>query len=389
MTENKNLSIVFITNNWIPFSAGVVSSITAFRQELMRQGHHVTVVTLDFKRSLHEPEDGVIRVYCPIKFSYKGIPLAVPLRADKQVRDIINKLQPDIIHSHHPFLLGISALKAAKTEKIPCIFTYHSLYEKYTHYIPMPQQLLKKLVRFRVKKYCKQVDGIMLPGKETKRLLIRDDITTPHIVLPSPLQEVYMRKRVQSVQRIHRAATQPFRLMTCSRFVKEKNIPFLLECFARLDQTKFSFTLAGFGNELEALQTCAYQTFKLSPTTVKFAIKLPLEDLCALYAAHDLFIFSSLAETQGLVLAEAMVNGLPVVALNGPGQEDIIIHGENGFLVHNQKEMQQAIEHLAGDGDLHYRLRCNALETAKRYTPGFLTEQLVDFYRRFLPASSE
>lgn len=381
MTNSKNLTIVFITNNWFPFGAGVVSSINAFRKELQRQGHAVTVITLDFKGSLPQ-EEGVIRIKCPIRFLYRGIPMAVPWRADKQVRDLIKQLSPDIIHIHHPFLLGVSGLRAAKLYTIPCIFTYHSLYEKYTHYVPLPQTLVRPVVRQMVRRFCALVSGIITPGKETERLLERDGITTPHLLLPSPVQQIFVdalgKKKLR--EGIPTFLQNPFHLMTCSRFVKEKNIPFLLSMFAGLDQTKYRLTLAGFGTELDTLKQYAYETLKLSPDVVQFAVKLSAEELCALYADCDLFVFASLADTQGLVLAEAMTNGLPVVALHGPGQEDIVVNGENGYLVSSMEDMRFAIQMIAGDFTLYKNLHHGAVKTAKRYWPTSLTEQLVAFY---------
>ncbi len=387
MTANKHLSIVFITNNWAPFKAGVVSSINAYKEELIKEGHTVSLITLDFQGTYKKFEEGVIRIYCPIKFTYRGIPFAIPLSAYTQIASVIKTLQPDIIHCHHPFLLGKAGLKAAKAQSIPCIFTYHSLYDKYTHYVPLlPQHLLKKLVSKQVRAYCQRVDGIITPGSETERLLQEAAIETPRVLLPSPLQRVYVEHdRMQSMQRIpFGISNKPFHLMTCSRFVKEKNIPFLLDCFSRLDQHTFRFTLAGFGSELDALQKYAYGNLGLSSDVVHFVVHPESTLLKELYHTSDLFLFSSLADTQGLVLAEAMACGLPVVALDGPGQEDIVESGENGFLVKNTSEMQTAIEHIARDRELHQRMRGNALETAKRYAPEALTEKLVAFYRSFL-----
>jgi glycosyltransferase involved in cell wall biosynthesis len=71
-------------------------------------------------------------------------------------------------------------------------------------------------------------------------------------------------------------------------------------------------------------------------------------DLADAYAAMDCFVFASQTETQGLVLAEAMAAGKPVVAIDGPGVREIVNDGENGLL-------------LAGDAssdDLSASLRC-------------------------------
>lgn len=57
------------------------------------------------------------------------------------------------------------------------------------------------------------------------------------------------------------------------------------------------------------------------------------ERLSDVYAAMDVFAFSSHSETQGLVLAEAMTAGVPVVALDAPGAREVVVDGSNGRLL--------------------------------------------------------
>jgi pimeloyl-ACP methyl ester carboxylesterase len=65
---------------------------------------------------------------------------------------------------------------------------------------------------------------------------------------------------------------------------------------------------------------------------------LHYQNLVDAYFAMDAFAFTSLSETQGMVLVEAMAAGLPVVALDAPGARDIVQDYHNGRLL---KEMDQ------------------------------------------------
>src|SRR3989344_1023874 len=96
MIKKKKLSILFITNNYKPYSGGIVSSIDTFRFQLKKCGHKVTVVTFDF--------------------------------TGEQEKD------SDVVHLHHPFLLCVAALKIAKEQNIKIFFTYHSQYAAYAEY---------------------------------------------------------------------------------------------------------------------------------------------------------------------------------------------------------------------------------------------------------------
>ena len=62
-----------------------------------------------------------------------------------------------------------------------------------------------------------------------------------------------------------------------------------------------------------------------------FTGKVDHETLSMLYASSDLFLFTSVSETYGNVVLEAMASGLPCVIANGGGSADFIKQGQNGF----------------------------------------------------------
>ena len=63
-------------------------------------------------------------------------------------------------------------------------------------------------------------------------------------------------------------------------------------------------------------------------------------ELLSLYRASDLFVFPTRAEAFGIAATEAAVMGLPVIAAFVGGLEDIVVHGETGFLFHPDDEEQ-------------------------------------------------
>lgn len=378
--KNKPLTIVFVTNNYKPYLGGVAKSVEVCRDALQKEGHTVNIITLDFLGKKTEHEEGVFRVPSPIRFLYKKNRMAVPWLPHTTVKKLIKQLQPDIIHAHHPFLLGQSALKAARSLDIPIVYTLHTMYERYTHYIPLPQLLVKRCVQKIVKSFCASVDGIILPSRAIKELVQRSTLSTRTMVIPSPIKEYFFNNRQKPVNK----SNTKFNLITVSRFVKEKNIPFLLDLFYKLDQSRYHFTLVGYGSEQENLERHAYTTLGLSKENVTFVCKPEPEALVAQYDQADLFLFASTSDTQGLVLAESMARGTPVIALHGPGQKDSIVSGVNGFLINTQQEMINVIERVAHSSELLAMMRKQAIETAKNYAPETLAHKLLDFYKEII-----
>ena len=368
----KKLKIAFITNNYKPYSGGVVSSIESFSQELIRLGHQVYIITLDFKNTKETDHEYVIRLKCPIKFLHKNRPVSIPITPAKSILSLLKELKIDIAHSHHPFLLGKSALKAAKKLKIPIIFTNHTQYKEYAHNIPMPTTITKPLAEHIALKYCQSVDHIIAPSNSTLKYLQSHNIETNISVVPSGINRLFFHQKEQyNIDKI--------RLLSVSRFTKEKNIPFLIELFAKLDQNKFSLTLVGYGPELDNLKDLTGK-LKVSPN-IEFIVAPTKELLSKTYRTSDIFIFASRSETQGIVLAEAMASSVPVVSLTGPGQDDIVVNGINGYLVDHESDMLETLNYLETNRDVLQNLGLNAYKTSLNFDPTSLTIKLVEIYR--------
>ncbi|HLC06917.1 MAG TPA: glycosyltransferase [Candidatus Babeliales bacterium] len=370
------MRIFFVTNNYTPYSGGVIQSITATTNALRKQGHYVFIITLNFLGKKHDDPDYVIRIPCPIKFMYKKNHMAIPWRPTHAITTLIKKHKPDIVHIHHPFLLGASALRAARKHSIPCVFTYHTMYEHYAHYVPLPQVCLQPIIRTTVHRFCNKVDAIIAPSTNVKNYLVSHNITAAITIIPSPLRECFTGFTTTKTQT---KKSQYFELLLVSRFVPEKNIPFVFDVIQLLPNN-FRLILVGYGADYKKLQVLAFDTLQLCPTRVRFIHKPTLENLLALYCNADLFIFPSQTDTQGIVLAESMSQGVPVVALDGPGQRDIIMNGINGFIVESAKDAAEKIIAIEHNPVLLQQLQYNSFKTGQRYYSATIIKQLVEFY---------
>jgi 1,2-diacylglycerol 3-alpha-glucosyltransferase len=372
------MRIFFVTNNYTPYCGGIVSSINATSDALRTQGHEVFIITLDFLgNTQYKDSNCVIRIPCPIKFMYKKNHMAIPWRPTHVITQLLKKYKPDIVHIHHPFLLGPSALKAARACNIPCIFTYHTLYEEYAHYVPLiPQLCTKFIIRSIITRFCNKVDGIIAPSSAIKKYLLSQHIKPSIQVIPSPLDLSFFTQHTNMKSTTDK---KQFKLLVVSRFVPEKNIPFVFDVFKQLPNN-FTLTLIGYGTDYEAMKTLAFTTLQLSPQRVQFIHKLPHNELINYYRNANLFIFTSKTDTQGIVLAESMSQGLPIIAVDGPGQRDIIINGENGFIINDAKHAATTIMNIAQNSSLYNYLISGTLNMTQKYHPHYISEQLLNFY---------
>ena len=94
---------------------------------------------------------------------------------------------------------------------------------------------------------------------------------------------------------------------------------------------------------------------------------LPHDELLCKMHEHDVFIFPSLCDGWGMVVSEAMSQGVPVIATMNSCGPDIIRHKENGWLVpiRDSKSIHEILKDIIANPGLIQNMGENAIETAK------------------------
>lgn len=380
---DQKLTIGMVTNNYTPYSGGVVSSIQALAHALRAQGHRVIIITLDFDHKQPDEID-LIRLNCIWHCEYKKNPIALPIGAKKQIQRLLESYNIDILHVHHPFLLGPAAVGVARTHKMPIVFTHHSLYEHYVHYVPLPSWIVRPLARKVVRDFCAKVDHVIVPGNSIKQYLSSQGVSQEMSVVSSGILPFFAAQDFLPKQPLQDRRVE---LLTVSRFAPEKNIEWLLSMFAYLTlryPNKFALKLMGYGAWLGNLRELTYQRLCLSSRDVNFVERPTKQELLQAYQQADLFVFASQSETQGLVVAEAFSQSTPVLALKGPGVEDSVINGANGFLVTTMEEMVEKIDKIAQNALLFEHLQKGAFASGQLYHPASTAQQTYQVYQQLL-----
>jgi 1,2-diacylglycerol 3-alpha-glucosyltransferase len=164
------------------------------------------------------------------------------------------------------------------------------------------------------------------------------------------------------------------------RLAEEKNVDFLLRAFARIaaERPQATLVLVGKGPREHSLQSLA-QKLGLGERAI-FTGTIPHSEVPHYAAAADLFVFPSLAETQGLVLIEAMAAGTPVVAVEALGSADVLTEG-GGLLVPAQEgAFASAVTTLLADEPRRRAIGEQAARAVQRYTIPAATAGLATVY---------
>ncbi|UCD10425.1 MAG: glycosyltransferase [Nitrospinaceae bacterium] len=325
------MNIVMVTNTYSPHVGGVARSVDAFSAEYRRRGHRVLVVAPEFP-SMPENESGVARI--PAIQNFNGSDFSVVLPVAGLLTEILDDFQPEIVHSHHPYLLGMTALRIARFRELPLVFTHHTLYEQYTHYVPGNSPALQQFAIELATHYANLTDQVFAPSESIASLIRERGVRSPVTVVPTGVDfDRFSRgdgKRMRAALGIPGDA---FVAGHVGRLAPEKNLSFLAEALAVFlaVHPQAHVLVAGEGPSeslIRSIFSRAGQSRRLHMAGV-----LDHDELIDVYHAMDVFAFASKSETQGMVLTEAMAASVPVVALDASGVREVVIDKENGRLL--------------------------------------------------------
>ena len=323
------MKIGIFTDSYQPYTSGVVRSIQTFKEEFTNQGHDVYIFAPSYRNC--DEESRVFRFASIPSFTNRDFSLAVPFSL--RLKPVIKGLHLDLIHVHSPFLLGRLGARYARRVDIPLVFTYHTLYDQYVHYVPFAQSFTRELAQKVSRDFCNQCDMVIVPTGIIGEYLRRIGVQTQIKKVPTGIKiadfkngdPAWLRQRYQ-------IAPGDKILLFVGRLGQEKNIGLLLESFLLVNNeiNNTTLVLVGGGPEAEELRTKANKLGLAGK--VIFTGTLSPPEVINCYAGSDLFVFTSVTETQGIVIAEAKAAGLPVVAVGANGVSEMVENGLDGYL---------------------------------------------------------
>lgn len=384
------MKICMFTNTYLPHVGGVARSVDAFAQDLRRLGHQVLVVAPTFPGVNPREEDPgqILRLPALQNFNGSDFSLSLPLPA--VIENGLEDFKPDIIHSHHPFLLGDSALRAARQRGVPLVFTHHTMYERYTHYVPFNSKAMQRLAIHLSTDYANLCTRVVAPSESVARVLRKRGVDTPIHEVPTGVNWQAMHNSTGQAMRRQLGIGQDTRVIGhVGRLAPEKNLNYLArgvsQAIATMSEAKTAFLLVGSGPSQKAIREIF--TRAGVQAALRETGKLSGHDLANAYAAMDVFAFASHTETQGMVLTEAMAAGTPVVALDAPGAREVVQDTTNGRLLDaasSEQRFAQALTEILRAPQTRQDMSQEARDTAKTFSRDNCAQRLLKVYETAL-----
>ena len=388
--SDRPLNIAFFCDAYKPTCSGVAVSVETTAQELRARGHRVTIYAPRYN-DYEEHDPNVIRFPAGHWFRARDFPVAWPLlpRASVRTGTRFRRANYDIVHSHSPFTIGTTGARWARRNGTPVVFTFHTLYHRYLHYVPAPSAWTRSYIVWWVRQYCRLCDRIIAPSRAVAQVVSHLAPDISRSIIPTGVDVArFAGGNRTALREPLKITNDQVVLLYVGRLVREKNLEFLLRSVApllRQSSTRCVLILVGGGPALDFLRELSHD-LGIADKMV-FTGFVPPEKTPDYYAASDVFVFASRTETQGVSIAEALAAGLPCVVVGAMGAAEAVTNGVDGIVVPPREDaFRDAVAQLLSNEDLRQTMSRKARELSPSLSQSRSVDALLELYRSVINA---
>lgn len=385
MNNSSGLRIAYI----IPILGGGGAEVLlgAIIENLHKLGHNILLICLEPPHPTYQnfPNknfiDQVIKpkvINSRVRFSIKSKPLV----DNDELKRMIDDFKPDIIHSH---LFAAEIVSRSYIYQGAKYFSHG--HDNMAQFRPISiQTLFKKryltdYIEFKwlIKQYRKSNTRFISISADVdhylKRCLPVDLASKVHLIRNGFAYSRYYVDRANYRKNDHK-----IRIVSVGNLVQKKNHSFLIDIAMELKRLNVDFQIdvLGYGVLFDNLndRICA------NGLENKIFLRGNVGNVRDYLAEADIYVHPATYEPLGLVLLEAMAAGLPVVAMDGRGNRDLIEHGKNGFIFSecNALQFAETIIQLWTDNELYDNVSKYAQSYARQFDIEIYVKRLLELY---------
>lgn len=308
------------------------------------------------------------------------------IKAIKQMKELLNEESYDIVHCHTPMggVVTRLACKKARNNGTKILYTAHGFH----FYKGAP--LLNWLVYYPVEKYLSKYTDILitinhedykLASTKLKANKVEfvhgvgvDDKKFSNGCLPNDVKN-----KLELELNIRES---DFKIVYVAELIKRKNQLMLIDAMRDIVKKNNNIKVYFVGSG--ALRDYYNEKVKIFGLNNNIFFTGYRRDVCNLLKTMDLCVATSLQEGLPINIVEAELSGLPVLAKNSRGHNEVIKNGENGFLFNNKDELIEKIITLSSNKNLLNELKENARNSVKIFSLENAYKEQVDIYKRIL-----
>ncbi|MDO5769164.1 MAG: glycosyltransferase family 1 protein [Psychrobacter sp.] len=331
--KQRALTVVLVTETWVPDVNGVSLSLFQIMQQLTMLGHAIHLIR---PKQAEQKSTTLATTIISSELMVKGVPiprypdLQFGMPAYHSIKHYLTQLQPDIIHIATEGPLGLAALVAAKRCHLPVTTGYHTQFHDFSKHFGFGAIAAPLIAYF--KRFHNWSDATCVPSQKTQKDLAALGFKRlKQVGRGVDIERFNPDKRSEELRQAWGAGQQHTVLMMVSRLSPEKGVDVVISGYQALQMQQLhratKLVIVGDGPDRARLEAMA----KGNDDILFVGAKMK-EDLAVHYASADAFVFASQVETFGNVVTEAMASGLPVYAFDDAAA-GLLVDAGNGALV--------------------------------------------------------
>jgi 1,2-diacylglycerol 3-alpha-glucosyltransferase len=377
------MNIAFFTECWEPQINGVITSMKNLESELINRGNNIYIFA---PRRNHYKDTNpllfrqrAITYFFQPEFNFASLFIHRALKKAKE-------WGIQLIHSHTEFSMGVVASRIAKYLHIPLVFTFHTLWECYSHYF-FWDIFPRSTIRFLLSMLYKIPHYFIVPSKKIKTYL-KEVMNIQGVIEIIPtglhLEHFYdfdiSREQRTAFRKKWGIGEHDKVMIFVGRMGKEKSIDMIIKSIPaiRNHYPNIKLLLIGGGPAIDEFRKLARGLGVAAH--VIFCGYMQWDKIPLAYKSSDVFVNASTTETQGLVSVEAMASGLPVIVRKDPTNLEIINNGSDGIVFDGAPDFPRKLDKLLSQPRLFETMQKKSLAASRKYTVQEFGRRTQEFY---------
>ncbi len=380
----KPLRILIGAETYPPDVNGAARFAERLATGMARRGHEVHVVAPSpTGPRTRDTRDGVTvhGVRSHRYFMHSGFQVCMPWEAGPDTADLMEQIDPDVVHTQAHMVVGRGIVKAAHRSGRPLVATNHLMPENLVAYSPIPRGLRRAFTTVAWKDLGNvfgRATVVTAPTPRAVELLVRHAGLVDAIPVSCGIDADRYRATPQAPGAVPT-------VLFVGRLDQEKRVDELFRAFAALpDSVPGRLEIVGDGARREEWSALAAGLGV--GERVRFRGFVSEQELLEAYAGADLFCMPGVAELQSLVTLEAMAAGLPVIAADAMALPHLVRPGRNGWLYTpgDVPELTTRLAALLTDADTRRRMGAASREIVAAHAIDATLDRFEGIYEQVL-----
>lgn len=369
------MTIALFSDSYLPTKSGIVTVVLQLKDQLIKAGHKVVLVTVETTPEFATNDPNIYRV--PSKVLGLGTDQFFTMPRMKPIKEFIKQHKVDLIHCHTEFGIGKAAIYCAKKLHIPSICTTHTMWtDFYKYYIPCAKLIPERFVQRFMNKFYSKFDSLIGVSAKARNYFKSEKMipNMPSVIVPNAIDEskfnqVHLTaKERNQFRKSYGIADDDVVLLFLGRIAEEKRVLELLSMCQKLVNKckKCKVLFVGSGPAYSEMVEAAEK--EIESKQIIFTGFIEWTKVYQFYESSDIFITASLSEMHSMTILEAELSSLPIVVRRDASYYDAVFDNQNGYLCDTEEQMLERLLDLIEDSDKRKTFAKNSLSITSSFT---------------------